>query len=110
MNIADWILARLAARPYGPAQSSEALRVRYPVWCQACCCRWHPEMLTGYCLSETTCARCGRLSECAIVHDPDAPVPICRRCDRPLYYAGQIECHHCGAVQHPSPTLKEKSP
>ena len=28
MNVADWILARLAARPYGPAEAAGALLAR----------------------------------------------------------------------------------
>lgn len=47
--------------------------LRYPCWCQVCIVAAHPLMLTGYCIWDSPCDRCGRSADLAIVeahHDP----------------------------------------
>lgn len=45
-------------------------------YCQACIYRIHPDMLTGYCLSDCRCDNCGRVSDLAMVRlKPDQPAP-----------------------------------
>jgi hypothetical protein len=36
-------------------------------YCQSCCMTTHPDMLTGYCLADSRCDRCGRTGDLAIV-------------------------------------------
>lgn len=41
--------------------------------CQLCVWKEHPNMLTGYCLREHTCRRCGRVTDCALVKPKEEP-------------------------------------
>lgn len=48
---------------------------QYPSWCMQCCIRFHPQMLTGYCLRSMRCDQCGHTSDLAIVKmQNDVPV------------------------------------
>lgn len=40
---------------------------KYASYCQNCCWRTKPQMMTGYCLSGQKCDRCGRVSDLAMV-------------------------------------------
>lgn len=39
-------------------------------YCQHCVYATHPDMLTGYCLRDCRCDRCGRVSDLAMVRLP----------------------------------------
>jgi len=51
----------------------------YQDWCMTCCCRYHPLMLTGYCLSSLFdgmvfhCDHCGAPADLAMVKAPVGP-------------------------------------
>lgn len=46
----------------------------HQTWCMVCCCAYHPQMLTGYCLlagaDYARCDKCGKAADCAMVKVP----------------------------------------
>lgn len=51
------------------------------LFCQSCVYAVHPAMLTGYCIEDAPCARCGRRNHVAIVvcGKADGDVRLCHR-------------------------------
>ncbi len=56
----------------------------YQSWCMNCCSTFHPDMLTGYCIS-SHCDRCGRPADLAMVKVGDSYVKrySAKRTDNP---------------------------
>lgn len=44
-------------------------------YCQPCIYRFHPDMLTGYCLTDCRCDNCGRVSDLAMVRLKEGTPP-----------------------------------